>query len=125
MIGENVVEARGNTQEVIDQEIAYAHTAGLAYWVFVIYPEEDALSLGLKLYLSSERKSLVKFCLNLQGGWEEGDGPSSWRAKTRRYVSYFKESTYQAVLDGRPLVYLYSVEGLVGRSSSLPLSSFR
>lgn len=114
VIGENAVEARGNTQEVMDQEIAYAHTAGLDYWAFVIYPEEDALSLGLKLYLSSERKSLVKFCLNLQGGWEGGGGPSSWPAKARRYVSYFRESTYQTVLDGRPLVYLYSVEGLVG-----------
>jgi hypothetical protein len=114
VVGENVVEVRGNSQEVMDQEIAYAHEAGLDYWAFVIYPEEDALSLGLKLYLSSERKSLVNFCLNLQGGWEAGGGSSAWPAKAQRYVSYFKESTYQTVLSGRPLVYLYSIDGLVG-----------
>ena len=114
VVGEDVVEARGNTQEVMDQEISHAHTAGLDYWAFVIYPEENALSLGLKLYLSSERKSLVNFCLDLQGGWEAGGGPSAWSARIHRYVSYFKEPTYQDVLDGRPLVYLYSVEGLVG-----------
>jgi len=112
--GENAVEARGNTQAVMDQEIAHGHTAGLDYWAFVVYPEEHALSLGLKLYLSSERKSLVNFCLNLQGGWEAGGGPGAWPAKVERYVSYFKEPTYQTVLGGRPLVYLYSVEGLVG-----------
>jgi hypothetical protein len=113
-VGENAVEARGDTQGVMDQEIAYAHAAGLDYWAFVIYPEELALSLGLKLYLSSGRKSLVNFCLNLQGGWEAGGGPSAWPAKAQRYLGYFKEPTYQTVLGGRPLVYLYSVEGLVG-----------
>ena len=32
----------------------------------------------------------------------------------KRYVAYFGESTYQTVLGGRPLVYLYSVDDLVG-----------
>jgi len=35
--GENAVEVRGNTQEVMDQEIAYARAAGLDYWAFVVY----------------------------------------------------------------------------------------
>ncbi|MCP4642502.1 MAG: hypothetical protein GY851_18800 [bacterium] len=112
--GENAVEARGDTQEVMDQEIAYAHKAGLDYWAFVIYPEDNALSLGLKYYLSSERKSLINFCLNLQGGWEARGGPDAWPEKVQRYASYFTEPTYQTVLGDRPLVYLYSVEGLVG-----------
>ncbi len=114
VVGENAVEARGHTQEIMDQEIAYAHAGGLDYWAFVVYPEDNALSLGLKQYLSSEKKSLINFCLNLQGGWESRGGPDAWPAKVERYVNYFKASTYQTVLDGRPLVYLYSVEGLVG-----------
>ena len=112
--GENAVEVRGNTQEVMDQEIAYARAAGLDYWAFVVYPEEYALSLGLKLYLSSARKADINFCLDLQGGWEAGGGPAAWPAKAQRYVSYFREPTYQTVLDGRPLVYLYSIEDLIG-----------
>ena len=114
VLGENAVEARGNTQEIMDQEIAYARDAGLDYWAFVVYPEDNALSLGLKLYLSSARKSDIHFCLNLQGGWESGGGPGAWPEKVRRYVAYFKEPTYQTVLGGRPLVFLYSVEGLLG-----------
>ncbi len=114
VVGENAAEARGHTQEVVDQEIIYAHTAGLDYWAFVTYPEDNALSLGLKLYLSSEKNDLINFCLNLQGGWESGGGPESWPPKVERYVNYFKKPTYQTVLNGRPLVFLYTVEGLVG-----------
>lgn len=114
VVGENVVEVRGNTREIMDREIDYAHAAGLDYWAFVIYPEDNALSQGLHLYLASEKKSRIKFCLNLQGGWEAGGGPTAWPGKLARYIRYFKEPSYQTVLNGRPLVYLYSVEGLVG-----------
>ena len=113
-IDENTVEVRGNTQEAMDKEIEYAHAGGLDYWAFVVYPEDNALSIGLKQYLSSKKKHLINFCLNLQGGWESGGGPEAWPEKVKRYVNYFQEPTYQTVLDGRPLVYLYSVEGLVG-----------
>jgi len=112
--GENAVEVRGTTPEIMEQEIAFAHQAGLDYWAFVIYPEDNALSLVLKLYLASEQKHRVNFCLNLQGGWEGGGGREAWPAKVRRYVEYFREASYQCVADGRPLIYLYSVDGLVG-----------
>jgi len=35
-VGENAVEARGDTQEIMDREIEYAHAAGLDYWAFVV-----------------------------------------------------------------------------------------
>jgi len=114
IVGESAVEIRGNTQEIMDREIDYAHAAGLEYWAFVIYPEDNALSQGLHLYLASAKKSHIKFCMNLQGGWEAGGGPTVWPGKIARYIRYFKEPTYQTVLNGRPLVFLYSVEGLVG-----------
>lgn len=112
--GENAVEVRGHTQEIMDREIDYAHAVGLDYWAFVIYPEDNALSLGLKYYLSSEKKDKIRFCLNLQGGWESRGGPADWPEKVSRYVRYFLEPSYQTVLNGRPLFFLYSVEGLVG-----------
>lgn len=112
--GDNTVEARGNTQAIMDQEIAYAHASGLDYWAFVIYPEEHALSDGLKFYLSSERKKDIRFCLNLQGGWESRGSLDAWPEKAQRYTGYFTQATYQTVLEGRPLVFLYSIEDLVG-----------
>lgn len=112
--GENAVEVRGHSPEIMEQELAFAQQAGLDYWAFVIYPEDHALSLSLKLYLASEHKHRVNFCLNLQGGWEGRGGMPAWRAKIQRYVRYFNEASYQRVQDRRPLVYLYSVDGLVG-----------
>ena len=114
VISENVVEVRGNCQAIMDREIGYAQTAGLDYWAFVIYPEDHALSLGLKQYLSSAHKTDIRFCLNLQGGWESRGGLEAWPEKVRRYSAYFQDPDYQTVLDGRPLVYLYSVGDLVG-----------
>ena len=114
VLSADTVEARGNTQEIMDREIAYAHAAGLDYWAFVIYPPEHALSLGLKHYLSSTRRGDMHFCLNLQGGCESRGGMPAWPDKVQRYVSYFREPTYQTVLERRPLVYLYSVDDLVG-----------
>ena len=114
VVDDHTVEVRANTRDVMDKEIGYAHRAGLDYWAFVVYPEDDALSLGLRLYLSSAEKKKVNFCLNLQGGWESRGGPGAWPEKVSRYVAYFKEATYQCVLDRRPLVYLYSDEELVG-----------
>ncbi|MFA6242346.1 MAG: hypothetical protein WC655_15535 [Candidatus Hydrogenedentales bacterium] len=114
VIGERAVEVRANTQTIMDKEIDYASKAGIDYWAFVVYPEEHALSLGIKLYLSSQIRHQVNFCLNLQGGWEARGGSTAWPEKVERYVQYFREPTYQRVLGGRPLVYIYSIESLVG-----------
>jgi hypothetical protein len=103
---------RGNTQAVMDQEIAYAAAAGLDYWAFVIYPPADPLSAALHLYLSSPIKSQINFCLNLQGGWL--GSAAAWPESIRLYVSYFREPTYQTVLDARPLVYLFTAADMLG-----------
>ncbi|MFA7691635.1 MAG: hypothetical protein GX117_13245 [Candidatus Hydrogenedentes bacterium] len=114
VIDENSVEVRANTQAIMDQEIDYAHDAGLDYWAFVVYPEQDALSEGLHLYLSSSKKSNIKFCLNLQGGWESGGGMKGWQERLPRYLKYFQDTDYQCVLKDRPLLYLFTVDDLVG-----------
>jgi len=114
VLSDTEVRIVGNTQETMDREIAYAHGAGLDYWAFVIYPPDLAMSEGLKLYLSSERKSDINFCLDLQGGWEGGGGLAAWPERVARYVGYFRAPCYQTVLGGHPLVYLYSATDLVG-----------
>ena len=106
------VHVRANSQAIMDEEIHFACTAGLDYWAFVIYPPEDPLSLGLKLYLSSTKKSKIKFCLNLQGGWLGSE--SDWLEKVRLYVHHFQEPTYQRVMGNRPLVYLFAPADMLG-----------
>ncbi len=106
------VRVRGNTQSVVDQEIAYAAAAGLDYWAFVIYPADNPLSAGLHLYLSSAHRSRINFCLNLQGGWLGSE--ADWPELVQLYVRYFQEPTYQKVLGDRPLVYLFTPADMLG-----------
>jgi hypothetical protein len=89
----------------MDQEIDYASAAGLDYWAFVTYAEGNAMSIGLDLYLSSAKKSKIKFCLILGAS---ALGPTSdWPNKIDRFVEYFKDPSYQKI-GNRPLVYLFN-----------------
>ncbi|MCF7863260.1 MAG: hypothetical protein K9L89_00540, partial [Kiritimatiellales bacterium] len=92
------VEIRCTTQAVMDREIESA-TGALDYWAFLDYPE-DPMHEPLALYLSSSKKSQINFCIILNG--------REWWLHKQRYVDYFKEASYQKVLGGRPLVYLFN-----------------
>lgn len=98
--GENQVHIDGTAQNVMDREIEYAADAGINYWAFVTYPEHDAMSLGLKRYLSSPRRKNIRFCLLTEA--------SRWNSPT--YVEWvtrlMQEPGYQTVLQNRPLLYL-------------------
>lgn len=90
----------GARQDVMDQEIRYAVQAGLDYWAFVTYPPDTAMSLGLKLYLTSRLRTQIRFCLVTEC--------SRWRdpAFVSRLAKLMREPGYQTVCDGRPLLYL-------------------
>jgi len=104
VISDSEVRIEGNTQEVMDREIAYAKRAGLDYWAFVTYEPDDAMSQGLKLYLSSTRKRDIRFCLITEHGrW--GNRPT-YRGKIKRFVELMADASYQKVAGGRPLLYL-------------------
>lgn len=99
------VEVHGGTQEVMDREIAYAADAGIDYWAFLIYPEGSDMTVALKNYLASKEKNRVKFATVLH---QQLDGKKEdWPAFQARIVGLWKEPTYQTVLDGRPLVYMF------------------
>jgi hypothetical protein len=101
----------GYTQAIVDQEIAYAKEAGLDYWAFLLYNERTGgnygypMSEALHYYLSSTRKSDVKFCVietpDLLFGQSTDEIP--------RIVNYIKEPSYQKVMGNRPLIYLYGM----------------
>ena len=115
-ISDTQVEIRGNTQEIMDREIAYAKAGGLDYWAFCTYAEDSPMSMGLKLYLSSTHKADIHFCLNLQGGHIGAGGPAAWPKQIERYVGYFKEPSYQKVAGRRPLVYLFMADQMIGKN---------
>lgn len=120
VVSDTEVVIQGASQDVMDQEIAYASAAGLDYWAFVTYEPGTAMSLGMELYLSSQHKSDVNFCMIIEGSRVGNGGLDAWDAKIQRYLTYFQEPTYQQVAGGRPLLYIFMPEHMVsaGRFSS-------
>jgi hypothetical protein len=94
------VRIRSNTQTVMDQEIGYAHRAGLAYWAFVMYPPDNPQTLGgIDLYLRSSHKWDINFAMIVQP-YTFGDQDIA------RLIGYFLQRNYQKVDGGRPLLFL-------------------
>lgn len=98
--GDGEVRIDGSSQSVMDQEIEYAHNAGLDYWAFVTYAPDTPMSLGLKRYLASEKRNLIRFCLITECG--------RWRDPkyVERLSALMAEPGYLTVLDNRPVLYL-------------------
>lgn len=117
IVGEDQVEVRADTQEVMDREIAYAAVGGLSYWAFGWYHPRgwetaDNMTKCLELYLKSERRNEVDYCLILMGGAHLGP-KDEWPQTVDYLVARFAEPGYQKVLNGRPLVYVFDMANLV------------
>ncbi len=109
-LGANQVQVRGNTQEVVDQEILYAAEAGIDYWAFVYYYPGSGLEAARNLYLNSAYRDAINFCL-IVDGWH-----LSLPETIPLFVDYFKMQSYQKVLEGRPLVYILGQDYLTRQS---------
>jgi hypothetical protein len=104
--GDGLVHINGGTQAVMDQEISYAAAAGLNYWMFLLYPEDNVMSQGLKNYLQSGERDRINFCVCLHNAIQVP--AAQWPAELARTVALLKEPGYQTVLGGRPLVYAFN-----------------
>ncbi|MBI5684298.1 MAG: glycoside hydrolase family 99-like domain-containing protein [Verrucomicrobia bacterium] len=104
VIGGDKVCINGDSQEIVEKEIAYAAEAGLNYWAFVDYWEEASdLGIALRRYRAAKDKRGVRYCLVEEGARMDAMGTRGWR----RLVEHFKDPHYQTVLDGRPLLFLF------------------
>jgi hypothetical protein len=90
-------------QAQMDAEIEQAVSAGIGYWAFVAYADDNPMSLGLKTYLQSATKKKPGFALIAD--------LASWRGSTiyepvlKRYVKLMGESSYQRTPQGRPIFF--------------------
>jgi len=92
----------GTTQEIMDQEIAYAKEAGIDYWAYCYYPDDCGLELARKFHQTSKNTNDVKWCAIL-GGSFEFDSANDY---SNSLVADFARDNYQKVSGGRPLIYL-------------------
>jgi hypothetical protein len=111
--GGDKVSINGDSQSVMDQEIAYAAQAGLGFWAFLDYlGEAPGMSIGLKRYLAAKDKKGVRFCLIEEGARLDRAGAKTWS----RLVEHFKNANYQTVLDGRPLLCVFAKTAKLGKA---------
>ncbi|MGA2538833.1 MAG: hypothetical protein ABSF53_22695 [Terracidiphilus sp.] len=95
--------AKCDTQAVMDEEIAYAAKAHLAYWAYCWYGSSDAMMNAWALHQSSSQKNRVNWCMILQFSRVGAD----FTSLASTHVGYFRQPNYQKVADGRPLLYLF------------------
>lgn len=100
-IGEDSIQCRAVTQQIIDKEIAYASYGGIRYWAFCWYPPGSGLDTARQLYLASAHNQSVNWCVILGTNPFDEDTDGAW------LTGQFKTSCYQKVLDGRPLVFVF------------------
>ena len=72
------VSIDGDSQQVMEQEIAYAAGAGLNYWAFVDYWDQGNLGIALRRYRAAEDKKGLRFCLIEEGARMDRIGTSGW-----------------------------------------------
>lgn len=103
MLDDINVKIDGVKQKIYDQELQYAHAAGIDYFAVCWYPDGSNLEHQRKLYFSSQYKHLVKWCII------HGTNPFDLDKDMAWLVSEMKQDTYQKVCGGRPLVYMFTV----------------
>jgi hypothetical protein len=108
-ISHDSIQIRGTTQSIMDQEIAYAKNAGIDYWAFCWYPPHSGMDTARQLYLASEHRNDVSWCVIL------GTNPFNYSTDGKWLVEQFKHSAYQKVAGGRPLVYIFGNTKSVNR----------
>jgi hypothetical protein len=99
VLGDDAVRIDGTAPGVMEKEIAFARQAGLDYWAFVTYAENDAMSIGLKQYLAADAGDL-RFCLVTEAPrWKD----QSFRDRVATLIG---NDRYVKVDGGRPLLFL-------------------
>jgi hypothetical protein len=104
VLGDDRVSVNGDSQAIVEREIAYAAQAGLNYWAFVDYAGEAAdMHIALNRYLAAKDKRGVRYCFVEEGARLDRVGTAGWP----RLVEHFRSADYQTVLDGRPLLFVF------------------
>jgi hypothetical protein len=113
VISEDKVSINGDSQAIVEQEIVYAAQAGVNYRAFLDYwNEAPGMSVALNRYLAAKDKKGIRYSLVEEGPRLDDVGTQGWR----RLVEHFRNSDYQTVLDGRPLLFVFVKTEKLGKT---------
>jgi len=85
------------TQQIFDQEMLYAKNAGIDYFMYCWYADGSGMDTARKLHTTSQYRNDVK----MTAMWDI-TSISSYSY----YTDFLKQSYWQNVADGRPMVYV-------------------
>jgi hypothetical protein len=106
--GNDQVEIECDSLDVMEKEIRYAEQAGISYWAFLAYDQNDPLSLSFRNYLASPNKDKIKFSLISQfGRW---GSRKTYLERNKYFIELMKDPSYQKVKGNRPLFFVYKIE---------------
>lgn len=100
-----------NTVEPMERQIDYAADNGLDFFSFCWYhsPTQpqwviESLNQGLQLYLQSQNRSRLRFCLFVSNHDDSFSiGPDEWQACTDEWIRLFRQGGYLTI-DHRPVI---------------------
>ena len=103
---------RDDSLDVMEQQIDYAADNALAFFAFDwYYPEgenkETPLNTGLELYLQSNNRDRLEFCLLVANHGGFRIGPGDWEIVCDKWIALFKQPTHLMV-NGKPLIIFFS-----------------
>ncbi len=101
MTSADTLEVRQLSQDIMDQDIAYAKRSGINYWAFNYYPSGSGMDIARNLYFSSTKKAGLNFAYILDTNFMPKEQFPNL-VKTE-----FRDINYQKVLGGRPLLYIF------------------
>lgn len=90
------------TQEIFDEEMRYAMEAGIDYFMYCWYGEDDIMSSARKYHVNSQYRNNVKMCAMLNIATVTNDDYDYW-------INNFKLDCWQKVDGNRPLIYADNV----------------
>ena len=94
-------------QSTLDDEILAAVAAGLSFWAFDSFKPSGGLNRALGLFLASQYRSKIGFCmLGQTSNWSDPSTSTGYSDILSRDISMMSESGYVTVIDGRPLYFV-------------------
>lgn len=104
------------TQEMFDEEMRYAMEAGIDYFMYCWYGDDDIMSSARKYHVNSKYRNEVKMCAMINLAILAGTGYDYW-------LDIFKLDCWQKVDGNRPLVYADNMAD--DRYSAFVINKFR
>ena len=93
----------GDSQTIVEQEIAYAARAWLNYWAFLDYGSEASdIHITLNRYRTAKDKKGVRYCFVEEGPRLDGLGTSKLKARIASTKNPWVVSPFEQYLELKP-----------------------